>query len=188
MENIEIWNRANKKYPLIISIPHSGIYIPKTMKENLKDNIILANMDWYLPKLYSFLQELEITTIVNNVSRYVIDPNREIIDSRNQSYLKEYIYTRTTFNNEIYKEPLKDEEISNRIQKYYNPYHKAIDELINDQLTKFDKVYLVDLHSFGKEIKEDIVLGNRNGQTTSDEYTREIKKSLERLRFYSYFK
>lgn len=188
MENIEIWNRENRKHPFIISIPHSGMYLPKKMKENLKDNVVLANMDWYLPKLYSFLQELEITTIVNNVSRYVIDPNREVINSKNQSYLKEYIYTKTTFNNEIYKEPLKDEEINNRIQKYYNPYHKAIDELITDKLTRFDRVYLVDLHSFGKELKEDIVLGNRNGQTASHEYMGEIKKCLGRLRFYSCFK
>lgn len=65
---------------------------------------------WYLPNLYSFLKYLEITTIVNNVSRYVIDPN-------------------------------------------------------NDKLSCFNKIYLIDLHSFGKDIDTNIVLGNRNGQT-----------------------
>ena len=78
-------------------------------------------MDWYLPNLYSFLKDLEITTIVNNVSRYVIDPNRKITDSINTSYLDNYVYTKTTFNNPMYNTDLEDEEIRDRITKYYAP-------------------------------------------------------------------
>lgn len=32
MKNVEIWNEKNNKIPVIVSIPHSGIYIPETMK------------------------------------------------------------------------------------------------------------------------------------------------------------
>lgn len=42
MNNIEIWNEKDSKIPIIISIPHSGTYIPKTMKENLLENVVLA--------------------------------------------------------------------------------------------------------------------------------------------------
>lgn len=83
---------------------------------------------WYLPNLYSFLKYLEITTIVNNVSRYVIDPN-------------------------------------------------------NDKLSCFNKIYLIDLHSFGKDIDTNIVLGNRNGQTLNKEFTMSIKNTSEKLDF-----
>ena len=76
MDKIEIWNNSKNITPIIVSIPHSGTYIPQNMKNKLIDNVVLANMDWYLPDLYSFLKDLEITTIINNVSRYVIDPNR----------------------------------------------------------------------------------------------------------------
>lgn len=126
MDKIEIWNNNKNKIPLIISIPHSGTYIPQTMKENLVDNLILANMDWYLPNLYLFLKDLEITTIINNVSRYVIDTNRKITDNINTSYVDNYIYTKTTFNNPMYNTNLEDEEIRNRITKYYLPYHKTL--------------------------------------------------------------
>ncbi len=183
MYEIEIWNNGKNKIPIIVSIPHSGTYIPQTMKEKLVDNLIFANMDWYLPNLYSFLKDLEITTIVNNVSRYVIDPNRKITDSINTSYLDNYVYTKTTFNNPMYNTDLEDEEIRDRITKYYAPYHQTLENLINDKLSYFNKIYLIDLHSFGKDIDANIVLGNINGQTLSKELTMSIKNTLEKLDF-----
>lgn len=140
-------------------------------------------MDWYLPNLYSFLKDLEITTIINNVSRYVIDPNREITNSINTFYVDNYVYTKTTFNNPIYKTNLEDEEIRYRITKYYTPYHQALESLINDKLSYFNKIYLIDLHSFGKDIDANIVLGNRSGQTLNKEPTMSIKNALEKLDF-----
>lgn len=183
MNKIEIWNNDKNKVPIIVSIPHSGTYIPQTMKKELIDSVILANIDWYLPNLYSFLKDLEITTIINNVSRYVIDSNREISNSSNNSYVHNYIYTKTTFGNLMYKKDLEDREISDRITKYYTPYHQALINLMNDKLSHFNKIYLIDLHSFGKNIEENIVLGNRDGQTLNKEFTMFIKNSLEKLDF-----
>lgn len=183
MNSVEIWNENKNIYPIIVSIPHSGTYLPKEMIDNLIDNILLPNMDWYLPKLYLFLQNLGITTLVNNVSRYVIDTNREITDCKNDSYVQNYIYTKTTFNHEMYKRVLNNNEITYRIKEYYNPYHDFITNLINDKLTKFNKIYLIDLHSFGKDIEEDIVLGNKNYKTASYEFTDLIKDSLEKNEF-----
>ena len=97
MKNLEIWNEFDNSLPIIVSIPHSGTDLPISMKKNLLDNVILSNMDWYLIELYSFFKDLHITTIVNNISRYVIDTNREIVDNSSDSYTKNYIYTKTTF-------------------------------------------------------------------------------------------
>lgn len=183
MDNIEVWNKYNNKIPIIISIPHSGTYLPELMKQKLISNTVLANIDWYLVKLYSFLKDLEITTIINNVSRYVIDVNRKIIDTKDNSYTKNYIYTKTTFDDEMYKTVLDDKEIDARIRKYYSPYHKVINSLINTKLVEFDKIFLIDLHSFGKNIETDIVLGDGNGQTSSQKFTTLIKDNLENLGF-----
>lgn len=183
MKQIEIWNNSKNTIPLIVSIPHSGTYIPQTMQEELVDNVVFANMDWYLPNLYSFLKDLEITTIINNVSRYVIDPNREITDCDNTSYTHNYVYTKTTFNNRMYKKDLENNEISNRIAQYYTPYHETLEKLINDKLSHFNKIYLIDLHSFGTDIDENIVLGNRNGHTLNKKFTMFIKNALEKFDF-----
>lgn len=183
MNKIEIWNENNNKIPIIISIPHSGTYIPKNMKENLLENVVLSNIDWYLQELYSFLKDLGFTTIINNVNRYVVDINREILDNDNDSYTRSYIYTKTTFEKEMYKEFPNKEEIEHRINEYYKPYHKVVEQAIKEKLDKFDKVYLLDLHSFGKDINENVVLGNRKGETASIEFTNLIRNFLENYGF-----
>lgn len=183
IDNIEIWNKENDKIPIIVSMPHSGTYLPQEMKEKLADNIVLANMDWYLPKLLFFLKDFGITTLINNVSRYVIDTNREITDSKSDSYAKNYIYIKTTFNYEMYKKVLDNNEINYRIKKYYTPYHDCITNLMNDKLIKFNKVYLIDLHSFGKDIEEDLVLGNNYYQTANYEFTDLLESLLKKNGF-----
>lgn len=83
---LEIKNKTNHEIPVIISIPHSGAYILPEMKHKLTSGIILPNSDWYLPKLYSFLESLGYTVIINNVNRYVIDVNRQIDEKLSDSY------------------------------------------------------------------------------------------------------
>ena len=183
MKNLEIWNEFDNSVPIIVSIQHSGTNLTMSMRKDLLDNVILSNMDWYLIELYSFLKKLHITTIVNNISRYVIDTNREIVDNSSDSYTKNYIYTKTTFGYEIYKNIPSEREIKNRIQKYYNAYHENLSKLIKYKLKKFNRIYLIDLHSFGKDINEDIVLGNANGETSSDVFINNIKENLEKHEF-----
>ena len=77
LNKVEIINLNNNEIPIVISIPHSGEYVTMKMSNNLND-VFLSNMDWYLDKLYSFLSDLGFTIIINNVSRYVIDINRDI--------------------------------------------------------------------------------------------------------------
>lgn len=183
IEKIKTINLKNHKFPIIISMPHSGIYLSQEMHKNLVDNIILPNTDWYLPDLYTFLQELDFTVVINNVSRYVVDVNRNINTNKSEEYTKDFIYTKTTFGKEMYNLKPNSNEIEYRINEFYKPYHQAIIKAINDKLKYFDKVYLIDLHSFGKDISADIVLGNDNGKTTSSSYIQTINKLLENESF-----
>ena len=176
VEIVKVINSNIHKLPLIISIPHSGLYLTNEMNQNLKEKTILANMDWYLPELYSFLEQLEFTIIINNISRYVVDPNRNVDNINTDEYSKSLIYTNTTFNKEMYNTDLSQEEISNRIDNFYLPYHKTLENEILKKSEYFNKVYLIDLHSFGKPIEADIVLGNDNGKTMNDALSNHIQK------------
>lgn len=184
-ERIKTINLSNNKFPIIITIPHSGVYLTKKMNDNLIDNIILPNMDWYLPELYMFLEEMNFTVIINNVSRYVIDPNRDINkeNKNNDNYTKNYIYYKTTFGKEMYKIEPDSDEVKSRISEFYNPYHQLIEKAINDKLKHFDTVYLIDLHSFGKDISADIVLGNDNGKSTSNSFIQIVNCLLKTAGF-----
>lgn len=183
VEAITIINGNNNKLPFVISIPHSGLYITKEMNDNLRDNVILSNSDWYLIELYSFLEELGFTVVINNINRYVIDPNRELKLDEGEDYSKSLIYLKTTFSKEIYKIKPRKKEIAKRISQYYNPYHAELQKQINIKLNKFDKVILIDLHSFGKNVNSDIVLGNNNHETMSKETFNKIKNCFENSGF-----
>ena len=178
-KKIETFNLTNHELPFVISIPHSGTYISERMNGKLLDNVIFSSMDWYLPELYSFLDELGFTTIINNVSRYEIDLNRDVNNKNiGESFIHNLIYTKTTFGDNMYNRELDSDDIEYRINEFYIPYHEAINDALQEKLKYFDKVYLIDLHSFGKKLEADFILGNDNGKTTSDEFVQLIETLL----------
>lgn len=162
---VGIINEGLHVHPFIFSIPHSGIYLTEQMAKELHNDVILANTDWYLPDCFSFLGGQGYTILINNVSRYVIDPNRSIEASEISDNRKALIYTKTTFGKEMYSAALSREETSSRIREFYQPYHSALQRLIAEKQKHFEKVYLIDLHSFGNDIDADVVLGNGYGST-----------------------
>ena len=50
---------------------------------------------------------------------------------------------------------------------------------MQEKLKYFDKVYLIDLHSFGRDLSADIILGNDEGKTTSDSFIELIGNLLK---------
>lgn len=153
---------------IIASIPHGSSRITNEMKSKIKDKILLTNNDWFLNELYSFLTNLDITTLSANYSRYVIDVNRNIMkELHGKDYTKSLIYTKTTFNKEIYSQPLLKEDIENRINDIYLLYHFSLKDEINRTLKRRNKVYLFDLHSFYAQSTADVVLGTKEGNNCS---------------------
>ena len=146
--------------PAVISIPHSGTYLTQQMKQNLKPNIVLPNTDWYLPILYSFLQQLGYTVIVNHTSRYVADVNRSLEDAKGTSYKTNVCYTYTTQGYAMYQEEPDVCELKHRIACYYQTYHNKIEKLISEKLNYHNQIYFIDLHSFGLNYGTDVILGN----------------------------
>ncbi len=57
--SFSIYNKDIHHYPLVISMPHSGTQLTQKMKANLLDNVVLANMDWYIPLVYDFFKRNE---------------------------------------------------------------------------------------------------------------------------------
>lgn len=172
MRTYAVFNESDHAHPVVVSIPHSGTYIPEEIRQQLLPGIILPNMDWFLRELYDFLPAEHVTVIENNTSRYVADPNRDLHVSPTGDY-HSLVYQKTTFFKPMYAHRLTAEEVNRRIKHYYKPYHQKLNQLLCDKLAVFEKVFLLDLHSFAifgnPPVSQDFVLGNRNGTTTSKE-------------------
>ncbi|KKW68593.1 N-formylglutamate amidohydrolase [Lampropedia cohaerens] len=63
--------------PLLISMPHSGTYVPPQILARLTEEARqLPDTDWHLPQLYAFARQLDASILIATHSRYVIDLNR----------------------------------------------------------------------------------------------------------------
>lgn len=180
MNLFNIHNPDNHKYPVIVSIPHSGTFVPNDIRSVMLPSVVLSNVDWFLKELYDFLFNMGITVISSNISRYVIDLNRDKTEDINgEDFWTKLVHTHNTFGNPLYSRPLRPDEIQERLKQYYDPYHTTLEKLIEEKLHFFNKVLLLDLHSFCVDFiegaNEDISLSNYNNQSSTTQ-------SIEALR------
>ena len=180
--------------PIIISIPHSGTKFPKEIKKQYKKRMRnhLDDTDWYVHRLYEFASSLGITIVKANLSRWVIDLNRnpKSVPLYNDNRLITSNTPTTDFyGNKIYKsrdlEP-KEDEIKRRLDTYYWPYYSQIESLLEERKKQFGGVLLWDAHSIRHKVSTiqkdpfpDMILGN-NDEKTAD--PRLIKSALQGLR------
>lgn len=188
IHNFTLHNTDSQAFPVVISMPHSGTYVPANIKNRMINGAILANTDWFLPQLYDFFPNNGFTTIINNVNRYVVDPNRAINDN-DETYQHKVIYDKNTFDKDLYLHPLTQQELNQRINLYYLPYRQMLDKLINEKISHFGYVYLLDLHSFAvypyrtNETTADFVIGNDFGQTSNQKFQDKLTQQLHNRSF-----
>lgn len=174
MKIFDVLNEDCHQYPLVVSIPHSGTYLPAEMQKKLLPDAVIANVDWFLRELYHFLISLNVSVIQNNVCRYVVDPNRAVDQQDvSGSYLENVIYQKNTFGHPLYREPLDKKTQQARVHQFYLPYHQQLAEMLAAKTARFDKVLLLDLHSFAEypenpeqQKTADVVLGNTWDQSS----------------------
>jgi N-formylglutamate deformylase len=137
--------------PLIVSMPHVGTFIPRTVGRALNDCAVQRpDTDWHLPRLYDFLGALDATIIAASHSRYVIDVNRppdgaNLYPGRDTPKL----CPADTFDGKpLYRngEPAAD-EVARRLQAIWHPYHRRIESAIARVRSEHGVAVLWDAHS-----------------------------------------
>jgi len=194
MDNLyTIYKAKAAPVPIILSVPHSGTKFPKELKNQYRKRMRhqIDDTDWYVDKLYKFAQNMGITIIKANYSRWVIDLNRDPESAplyNDGRILTGLTPTTDFFGNSIYskKEYMPDfNEINRRLDVYYWPYYKKIAELLEERKAQFGKVLLWDAHSIRavvptirEERFPDLILGNNDGKTA---HPKLIDSALEGL-------
>ena len=138
--------------PLIVSIPHTGTDIPPDIEARMVSPwLARKDADWWIHRLYDFAAELGATVIRTGISRSVIDVNR---DPSGQSLYPGMTTTGLcpveTFDGEpLYKVGQAPDaaEIDARRERFFAPYHAAIETHIARQTEGGRTVVLYDCHS-----------------------------------------
>ncbi|MGH8283422.1 MAG: N-formylglutamate amidohydrolase [Gammaproteobacteria bacterium] len=176
LKSYEIREPSVDEIPVLVSIPHTGTYVPEAIAAEFASDYIrsLPMTDWHLHHLYDFLPALGATTIYATCSRFVADLNRPPDDQPLYPGRFEtgFVALKTFWGESIYRTPPSQEEKNRRLEQVHAPYHAKLLKLIQEKIKKFDHVVLIDAHSVASranlphsELKGHIYLGDRDGKS-----------------------
>lgn len=173
--------------PLIVSFPHAGTQIPPAIEKQLVSPwLARKDTDWWVRRLYEFADALDATMIATDISRTVIDVNR---DPSGASLYPGQATTGlcpiTSFDGEPLYQPGQepgDAEIAERRRLYFDPYHAALAGEIERLRQRYGKIVLYDAHSIRSNIPRlfdgtlpHFNLGTDNGRTAAPALTASLE-------------
>lgn len=144
---------------VILHVPHASRHIPATERERflLDDPSLKAELDAItdaetdrLAEAASGRASCRPWTFRNRNSRLLVDPER-FPDEREEMLAVGMgpVYLRTTDQRELRSpDPADDERLMNR---YYWPYARALEQLVEERLNEVGEVLIIDLHSYPRE-------------------------------------
>jgi N-formylglutamate amidohydrolase len=198
--------------PLVFDSPHSGRTYPTDFGYACDSDLLRRGEDNHVDQLLENTPGLGIPLLCGEFPRTYIDTNRALDDiepeilaepwpeklnptERAQSgiglirrYIKPGIF--------VYNRKLYVNEIQQRIENYYKPYHAALEALLDEARTHHGQVWHINWHSMpslgsvtpfprmGRRTnvgQPDFVLGDRNSTTCLPEFTRDVRDYLKDL-------
>ena len=175
--------------PLILSIPHAGTELGSYADRFVSPWLARRDADWHLPQLYDFAASLGATVVRTDMSRSVVDVNRDPSGaSLYPGQATTEVCPTTTFDGEpLYRPGLAPDkpEIAERIESYFKPYHAALGEEIARLRAMHRCVGLYDAHSIRSVIPRlfagtlpQFNLGTNSGRSCSPAVREEIATIL----------
>jgi len=143
--------------PLVIAFPHTGTEIPQEIEQGMASPwLARKDADWWVEKLYAFAAEFGASMVRTRISRSVIDVNRDPSGaSLYPGQATTGLCPTTTFDGEALYLPGKEPdeaEIARRRETYFAPYHGALRDELDRQVTAHGRVVLFDAHSIRSTI------------------------------------
>lgn len=177
----EVFDLVSAEAPLLISMPHVGTGLPAEYAARMTAAALdLPDTDWHVDRLYAFARDLGVSMIAAKLSRYVIDLNRDpqgaaLYPGADNTEL----CPTTTFADEAIYRPgqVPDAaEVEKRRQRYFAPYHAAIERELQRIEARHGCALLLDAHSIRAVVPRffsgrlpDLNLGTAGGRTAAPE-------------------
>jgi N-formylglutamate deformylase len=178
-------------------MPHSGTLLSPGLKARLSGpGATLADTDWHVPRLYNFLDQMDVSIVQANYSRYVVDLNRFAGGEKlypGQSETE--ICPSTSFSGLSLYRPgseLAKEEVPLRVASYWRPYHQRLAAEIDRVKALHGYALLWDAHSIRSEVPRffqgklpDLNLGTADGSSCDPALSRALVEVLQQAGQFS---
>jgi N-formylglutamate amidohydrolase len=147
--------KSHVRIPILGHIPHSSIHIPQDIRQSfLIDDIeleseLLKVTDRYVDELFFSISGSGGISMIYNCSRLVVDPERiqeDEFESMSQRG-RGVVYTKTSEGKSL-RMSLGRKDREALLEKYYRPYHQAIEREVQGLLEDFNECLIIDCHSF----------------------------------------
>jgi N-formylglutamate deformylase len=182
--------------PVVVEVPHAGLRIPEVVAREIdcEPRDILRDADAYVDELFSGCNDSGATLLVADVSRYVVDLNREEddVDALSVPELctrpcrhgsnalcnhapRGLIWRESTEGRNVLRAPLDLAAYERRMSAFYRPYHSALEQRAKELRAIFGYAIILSAHSmpaYGRgpdgtrTRRADVVPGTR-GQSTA---------------------
>ena len=178
--------------PLLLSMPHVGTDVPDAVDVRFAPCAAArADTDRHLDRLYAFAEELGVSLLSARWSRYLIDLNRPPEDSSLypgrdttglcpvDTFARERLYLPG-------QEPGTD-EIRERLARYWQPYHRQLQEELARLRALHGQVVLWDAHSIASRVPRffegrlpDLNFGSADGRSCAPALQDGLRDVLQR--------
>ena len=183
--------------PLVLDSPHSGSTYPETFDTTVPINVLRRAEDMYVDDLFADGPKLGASLVSALYPRSFIDPNRAVRDldcdlleepwpepvqATEKARLGHGLIWRVCPPDfPIYGRRLSVEEVRERIDKYWMPYHQTLQQCMDETQALFGMAWHFNCHSmpssslpresqFNSIRRADFVLGDRDGTTCDREF------------------
>jgi N-formylglutamate deformylase len=171
--------------PLILSIPHSGTWVPeKAWPYVMRERFLLLDTDLFTDELYGELP-LTASKLVTRISPYVVNCNRGSLSSKGSIVPTNFLYGRPSLHR-----PMPKSQQVRFISDFYAPYHHALRDLIQRARSTFGFALVIDGHSYNVlggpttvdpgEVRADIDVGTNGGRSAGQSLVRTLLGQLRR--------
>jgi N-formylglutamate deformylase len=116
-----------RRLPLLISVPHAGTRVPPEVEALclLSPAQIEKDSDEGAGPIYHPLRKQVTALVTTPIARTVVDVNRSAGDRKPSGVIK----SRTFEREKVWRSPLDETLVNRLIQRYYRPYHRALQHL-----------------------------------------------------------
>ena len=180
--------------PLIFDSPHSGSIYPDDFGHSIDLMTLRRSEDAHVDELFSDVTMHGATLFHALFPRSYIDPNRSIDDiditmikggwphevnptTKTIARGVGLIWKNMKAFGPIYDRLLSQEEVVNRINQFWSPYHEALECLVKSAHDRYGKVIHINCHSMasmgdrttedGEVSRPDFIVSDRDGSTCS---------------------